>query len=136
MKKRMTDREIRERLYDIFPVLVFEEGLSIMEATAFALTFEIGLGPADAAAFTSRLMDKKVRTTDIGSYVARAQAKLMAVKEGEFEMEEPPDSSEPIYEAEDDESADGSRNIFRRCLARCPDSIQSCSVAGESLNLR
>ncbi len=114
MKKRMTDREIRERLYDIFPVLVFEEGLSIMEATAFALTFEIGLGPADAAAFTSRLMDKKVRTTDIGSYVARAQAKLMAVKEGEFEMEELPDSSEPIYEAEDDESAVGSQSSLRR----------------------
>ncbi len=100
----MTDREVRERLYDIFPVLVFEEGLSIMEATAFALTFEIGLGPTDAAAFTSKLMDKKVRTTDIGSYVARAQAKLMAVKEGELDMEEPPESPE-TYEAGDDPSA-------------------------------
>ena len=87
MKKRMTDREIRERLYDIFPVLVFEEGLSIMEATSFALTFEIGLGPTDAAAFASKLMNKKVRTTDIGSYVSRAQTKLMAIKEGEMDLE-------------------------------------------------
>ncbi len=94
MKKLMTEGEIREKLYDIFPVLVFEEGLSIMEATSFALTFEIGLGPADAAKFTSKLMNKKVRTTDIGSYVARAQTKLLSVKDEEFDPENAPDPSE------------------------------------------
>lgn len=82
MKNGMTEKEVRKRLYDIFPVLVFEEGLTIMEAVSFGLTYEIGLAPSEAAGFISDLMGKKVRTTDVGSYVARARARLVPI-EGE-----------------------------------------------------
>lgn len=74
----MTDEEIRSKLYEIFPELVLEYGLSVMEAVCFGLSQVIGLGPTATAEYVTRMMGRKLRATDVGSFTSKAKNRMAA----------------------------------------------------------
>lgn len=74
----MSDEEIRSKLYEIFPELVLEYGLSVMEAVCFGLSQVIGLGPTATAEYVTRMMGKNLRPTDVGSFTSKAKNRMAA----------------------------------------------------------
>lgn len=70
--------DARARLYEIFPSLVIEDGLSVYEGMAYGLNRELKYTRSETAEVMTYLTGKEVTPHAVSKYVQTARAKMSA----------------------------------------------------------
>lgn len=71
-------KDARARLYEIFPSLVIEDGLSVYEGMAYGLSHELGYTRSETAEIMTFLTGKNVTPQAVSKYVQTARTKMSA----------------------------------------------------------